>query len=153
MFACFSPAAIFLSCKCGRLLCRYLVMMTMTVDLYSAQYPWYCSRRSGVVTERQQKEEKFNGDRKQICIKFGMRGTWVCQYSNGLRRTLEEFSGVCERLLRSTFSQAVGERSRAWERNWTRLCSQVSDTRSHLLSTPDRNETKVIHRVSVIKHL
>ena len=82
-----------------------------------------------------------------------MRGTWVCQYSNELRRTLEEFSGVCERLLRSTFSQAVGERSRAWERNWTRLCSQVSDTRSHLLSTPDGNETKVIHRVSVIKHL
>ena len=57
LFACFSPAAIFLSCTCGRLLCRYLVMMTMTVDLYSAQYPWYCSRRSGVVTERQQKEE------------------------------------------------------------------------------------------------
>ena len=77
--------------------CR-LVQRSVPLVLLTAQ--WCC------LTERQQKEEKFNGDRKQIW----MRGTLVCQYSNGLRRALEEFSGVCERLWAVyILSESVGD--------------------------------------------
>lgn len=71
-------------------------MMTMTVDLYSAQYPWYCSQRSGVVTEtaergKVQRRQKTNLDAGDVGLSIQQ---WA-EKSPGrvfrcLRKTIEE---------------------------------------------------------------